>query len=463
MKTHLVKTTQHGKNMRNMAIEQKPLPAEKRILLEHEHVKNIHQIDVYASKNGYEALKKVFQGRMTPEQVIEEVKASGLRGRGGAGFPTGSKWSFVPKGKDKPHYLLCNADESEPGTFKDRVILEKLPHMMIEGMIIGSYAIGAARSYIYIRGEYTHAAMIIERAIEEAYQAGFLGKNILGSGFDHDMVVHRGAGAYICGEETGLISSLEGKKGYPKLKPPFPAVEGYLKCPTVVNNVETLAVVPWVIRNGGPAYAKMGTPKSTGTKMWSVSGDVKRPGVYEVECGLPMMTLINECCGGMRDGQTLKAVIPGGSSAPILTAEEASNCTLDYEAIAAKGSMLGSGGMIVLDDSRDLVLVLKNLAEFYHDESCGQCTPCREGTGWVEKILHSFSEREARKDDLELLDRVSQNMLGRTICVLADSIAMPVQSYLKKFPKDFEKYILRSKAAGPRPSPYANIGNFTHG
>lgn len=443
--------------MRAMAIEQKPIQAEKRILLEHEHVPNIKQIDVYASKGGYEALKKVFQGKMTPDQVIDEVKASGLRGRGGAGFPTGNKWSFVPKSKDKPHYLLSNADESEPGTFKDRVILEKIPHMMIEGMIIGSYAIGAARSYIYIRGEYTYGAVVLERAIEEAYQAGFLGKNILGSGFDHDMVVHRGAGAYICGEETGLISSLEGKKGWPKLKPPFPAVEGYLRCPTVVNNVETLAAVPWIIRNGGAAYTKFGTEKSRGTKMWSVSGDVERPGVYELELGAPFTALLNDCCGGMKNGRKLKAMIPGGSSAPIMTAEESMNCKLDYESIAAKGSMLGSGGMIILDETRDLVQVLKNLAEFYHDESCGQCTPCREGTGWVEKILHSFTEKDARKDDLELLKTVTNNMLGRTICVLADSIAMPVQSYIQKFPEEFESYIARSNATGPRASIYSHL------
>lgn len=439
----MIKHTQHYGNMRPLAIETKPHAAERRILLEHETVPNIHKIDGYASKGGYVALKKVLGNKMTPEQVIDEVKNSGLRGRGGAGFSTGLKWSFVPKSKDKPHYLLCNADESEPGTFKDRVILEKIPHMMIEGMIIGSYAIGAAKSYIYIRGEYMYAAEVINKAIQEAYQAGFLGKNILGSGFDHDMTVHRGAGAYICGEETGLISSLEGKKGWPKLKPPFPAVEGYLKCPTVVNNVETLAAVPWIINNGAAAYAKIGTPKSAGTKMWSVSGDVARPGVYEVEMGIPFKTFLNDICGGMRGGKKLKAMIPGGSSAPIMTAEEAMACTLDYESVASFGSMLGSGGMIVLDETRDLVQVLKNLAEFYHDESCGQCTPCREGTGWIEKILHSYTEGEAKRDDISLLNRVSSNMLGRTICVLADSIAMPVQSYLKKFPQDFERYLVK--------------------
>lgn len=451
----LVKKTIHGANMRVMSIDYSPAKGEKRLLLEHENVQGIEKIDVYSSKGGYEALKKVLGG-MKPEQVIEEVKASGLRGRGGAGFPTGMKWGFVPKDTSKPHYLLCNADESEPGTFKDRVILEKIPHMMIEGMIIGAFAIGAKRSYVYIRGEYTHAALVVEKAIQEAYHAGFLGKNILGSGFDHDMVVHRGAGAYICGEETGLISSLEGKKGQPKLKPPFPAVEGYLKCPTVVNNVETLAVVPWVIRNGGAAYAKMGTEKSKGTKLWSISGDVARPGVYEVECGATFRTLFEDCAGGMRGGKKLKAVIPGGSSAPILTAEEAFSMTLDYESIAAKGSMLGSGGMMILDETRDLVEVLKNLSEFYHDESCGQCTPCREGTGWIEKILHSFTERKARKEDFELLKTIAVNMQGRTICVLADSIAMPVESYIKKFPQEFQAYL--DKSAGAR-----HLGAVHHG
>lgn len=438
-----IKATAHSVNMKSMALEYPPLSVERRILLEHEQVPNIDRIDVYAGKGGYEALKKVLLNKIPREQVIQMVKDSGLRGRGGAGFSTGLKWSFVPK-DDKPHYLLCNADESEPGTFKDRVLLERLPHLMIEGMIIGSYAINAAKSYVYIRGEYTYPALVVERAIQEAYKAGFLGKNILGSGFSHDMYVHRGAGAYICGEETGLISSLEGKKGWPKLKPPFPAVEGYLKLPTVVNNVESLAAVPWIIKNGPEAYAKMGTEKSKGTKLWSVSGDVKRPGVYELECGAPFKKLLEDCCGGMKEGRRLKAVIPGGSSAPIMTAEEALSCTLDYESIASKGSMLGSGGMIILDETRDLVQVLKNLAEFYADESCGQCTPCREGTGWMSKILHSFTEDHARSEDLDLMKRLSSNMMGRTICVLADSIAMPVQSYMQKFPEEFQKYLTKS-------------------
>jgi len=437
----VIKHTQHYKNIRPMYVDLTPQPGEKRLLMEHVQVPNIHTLPVYESKGGYQALKKVLESKMDRETLIKEVQGSAVRGRGGAGFPTGNKWNFVPKNTDKPHYLLCNADESEPGTFKDRVILEHLPHMMIEGMIIGSYAIQAARSYVYIRGEYTYATEIVDRAIQEAYKAGYLGKNILGSGFDHEMVVHRGAGAYICGEETGLISSLEGKKGWPKLKPPFPAVEGYLRCPTVVNNVETLACVPWIINHGAEAYAKIGTPKSTGTKMWSVSGDVTRPGVYEVENGIPFKDFLEKVCGGMKGGRKLKALIPGGSSAPIMTAEEAMSCTLDYESIASKGSMLGSGGMVVLDDSRDLVQVLKNLAEFYREESCGQCTPCREGTGWLEKILHSFTERQARREDLQLLKTTSQNMIGRTICVLADSIAMPVLSYLEKFPGEFENYL----------------------
>jgi len=437
----VIKHTQHYKNIRPMQVDLTPQPGEKRILMEHVQVPGIHTLPVYESKGGYQALKKVVGSKMDRETLIKEVQGSAVRGRGGAGFPTGNKWNFVPKNTDKPHYLLCNADESEPGTFKDRVILEHLPHMMIEGMIIGAYAIQAARSYVYIRGEYMYAAEVVDRAIQEAYKAGYLGKNILGSGFSHDMVVHRGAGAYICGEETGLISSLEGKKGWPKLKPPFPAVEGYLRCPTVVNNVETLACVPWIINHGAEAYAKIGTPKSTGTKMWSVSGDVNRTGVFEVENGMPFKDFLEKVCGGMKGGRKLKALIPGGSSAPIMTAEEAMSCTLDYESIASKGSMLGSGGMIVLDDSRDLVQVLKNLSEFYREESCGQCTPCREGTGWLEKILHSFTERQARREDLQLLKTTSQNMMGRTICVLADSIAMPVLSYLEKFPGEFESYL----------------------
>ncbi|TVQ80880.1 MAG: NADH oxidoreductase (quinone) subunit F [Bradymonadales bacterium] len=427
-----------------MAVDLSPAPGEKRILLEHLGVQGIRRISVYESKGGYNALKKILEKKLSPDQVIEAVKGSGIRGRGGAGFPTGLKWNFVPKDQSKPHYLLCNADESEPGTFKDRVILEHLPHMMIEGMIIGAYAVQAKKSYVYIRGEYTYATKIVEEAIKEAYRAGYLGKNILGSGFDHDMFVHRGAGAYICGEETGLISSLEGKKGWPKLKPPFPAVEGYLKCPTVVNNVETLAAVPWIINNGDKAYSGIGTEKSTGTKLWSVSGDVVRQGVFEVECGASFQTLLEDCCRGMKDGRKLKAVIPGGSSAPILTAAEAMDMTLDYESIASKGSMLGSGGMIILDETRDLVQVLKNLSEFYHDESCGQCTPCREGTGWLMKILHSFTEKQARPIDLELLKTTSNNMIGRTICVLADSIAMPVLSYIEKFPEEFDRYLSES-------------------
>lgn len=438
-----VKKTAHRKNWGPMDVDLSPHPKETRLIMEHVQVPGIEKLPIYESKGGYQALKNVLQSKMDRDQLIKNVQGSVLRGRGGAGFPTGRKWEFVPKNTDKPHYLLCNADESEPGTFKDRVILEWLPHMMIEGMIIGSYAIQAAKSYVYIRGEYYYATEIVEKAIEEAYAKGYLGKNILGSGFDHDMYVHRGAGAYICGEETGLISSLEGKKGWPKLKPPFPAVEGYLGCPTVVNNVETLAAVPWIVNHGAEAYAKYGTEKSAGTKMWSVSGDVERPGVYEIECGRPFRDLL-EACGGMRGGKKLKAVIPGGSSAPIVSAKECETMTLDYESIAEKGSMLGSGGMIILNETRDLVQVLKNLSEFYHDESCGQCTPCREGTGWVKKILHSITDREAKSDDLKLLETTSHNMIGRTICVLADSIAMPALSYMEKFPEEFDQYLAKS-------------------
>lgn len=442
-----VQESSHRKNWGPMALDLTEQPGEKRVLMKDVNIPNIHTLEVYEQHEGYKALRKVLENKMDREKVIEEVTGSSVRGRGGAGFPTGRKWQFVPKDTSKPHYLLCNADESEPGTFKDRVILEHLPHMMIEGMIIGSYAIQAAKAYVYIRGEYTYAAMVVEKAIEEAYAKGYLGKNILGSGYDLDMYVHRGAGAYICGEETGLISSLEGLKGQPKLKPPFPAVEGYLGCPTVVNNVETLACVPWIMRNGAAEYAKFGTEKSTGTKMWSVSGDVERPGVYELECGAPFADIL-KAAGGMKNGRKLKGVIPGGSSAPIMTAEESMSATLDYESIAERGSMLGSGGMIILDDTRNVVEVLKNLAHFYHHESCGQCTPCREGTGWVKKILHTFTERQARKEDLDLLRSTSNNMMGRTICVLADSIAMPALSYMDKFPEDFEVYLNDSVGGG---------------
>jgi NADH-quinone oxidoreductase subunit F len=411
----------------------------EKILTKNFAVKNSHTLAVYESTGGYGSLKKLFA--MQPTQVVEEVKRSGLRGRGGAGFPTGMKWSFVPQDNPKPKYLCVNADESEPGTFKDRYIMELDPHLMLEGIVICCYAIRAHTAYIYIRGEFVFPLERLEVAVAEALAKGYLGKNILGSGFDLDVHIHRGAGAYICGEETALLESLEGKRGWPRLKPPFPAVVGLFGSPTVINNVETIATLPYILEHGAQAYRKFGTEKSPGTKMFSVSGHVQRPGNYEVPLGYPLKKLIFEDCGGMKDGRALKAVIPGGSSVPILTAAEAEAATLDYEDLAAKGSMLGSGGVIVMDETTCIVKALTNLAHFYSHESCGQCSPCREGTGWAHKILKRILAGEGARGDLDLLLKIADNMAGKTICVLADALAMPIQSYLKKFRKEFEAYI----------------------
>ena len=415
----------------------------EKILTKNWDLKDSHTLKVYRSTGGYERLKKLFQ--MKPEEVIEMVKASGLRGRGGAGFPTGMKWSFIPKDSSKPRYLCINADESEPGTFKDRYIMELDPHSLIEGSLICCYAIGAKTAYCYVRGEFSFPYRRTEEAIAEAYQAGFLGKNIQGSGYDLDIYMHKGAGAYICGEETALLESLEGKRGYPRIKPPFPAVVGLFGCPTVINNVETLASLPYILENGVEAYRRFGTEKSPGTKLFSVSGHVKKPGNYEVPLGYPLKKLIEEDCGGMRNGKALKAVIPGGSSVPILTAKEAQEATLDYEDLAAKGSMLGSGGVIVMDEGTCMVKSLANLAHFYAHESCGQCSPCREGTGWARKILDRLEEGIGTPRDLELLLEIADNMMGKTICVLSDALAMPIQSFLKRFRGEFEEHIKLGK------------------
>lgn len=394
-----------------------------------------------AMKNGaYASLSKLF--KMKPEEVIERVKASGLRGRGGAGFSAGMKWGFVPKDSKKPKYFILNFDESEPGTFKDRAIVENDPHMIIEGMIIASYAIGARTAYNYIRGEYFRQWEILEKALEEAYQRGFLGKNIQGSGFDLDIYQHRGAGAYICGEETALLSSLEGGRGYPRIKPPFPAIEGAWASPTIVNNVETTANLPFILNNGADAFKKFGTEKSTGTKLISASGHIEKPGVYEIEMGLPVKTFIEEHCGGVWKGRKLKGVVPGGSSFPVLTAEEAYACTLDFEGCAAAGTSLGSGGFYVMDETTCMVRMLAYTAKFYEHESCGQCTPCREGTGWVSQIMKRIEAGHGRERDIQLLEEVTKNMMnGRTICVFADALAMPVQSYITKFRGEFEEHI----------------------
>lgn len=414
-----------------------------KLLMEHYDKPEFKSLEGYLKLGGYEVLKKAL--KMEPAAIIAEVKASGLRGRGGAGFPTGTKWGFLPN-NNEPRYLLCNADEGEPGTFKDRVMMEKAPHQLIEGMIISAFAVKSRKSYIYVRGEYVDSIRILQKALEEAYKAGYLGKNILGSGFDHDMDVYSGAGAYICGEETGLISSLEGKKGQPKLKPPFPAIQGYLKKPTIVNNVETLAAVVPIIRDGAAAYRKFGTEKSPGTKLFSVSGDVVKPGTYEVPLAYPLMDLINNECGGLKPGRKLKAVIPGGSSAPVITADEAGRATMDYECLAQMGTMLGSGAVIIIDDSRCMVDMLDVIMHFYHHESCGQCTPCREGTGWLEKLTHKILTGKGTVNDIELLDRVAQNMKGRTICALAEAAALPAISFVQKFKEEFEYFVTNRKS-----------------
>ena len=396
------------------------------------------EIGAYIKAGGYRALKKAFA--MKPDDVTAEIKKSNLRGRGGAGFPTGLKWSFIPKANTKQRYLVCNADESEPGTFKDRELMITNPHLLIEGMIISSYAIGAKRCYIYIRGEFAKEAGIIETCVNEAAGKGFLGENILDSGFDLEIVVHRGAGAYICGEETALLESIEGKRGLPRLKPPFPAVVGLFGCPTVINNAETLASVPAIIENGGDWYSKLGAGKSAGTKLFSVSGPVKKPGVYEIELGMPFKKFLEEYAGGMLEGSKLKAVIPGGSSVPVLTSAEALKMNLDYESVQQAGSMLGSGGIIIIDDKACMVETLLVLARFYHHESCGQCTPCREGGGWIEKLLRKVEAGKGKESDITLIYSIAENMLSRTLCPLGDALAMPVMSFITKFRSEFEAH-----------------------
>lgn len=408
---------------------------ERLILTKHIDHPESSSLKHYKSVGGYTSLKKAFA--MEPDAIIAEVKESGLRGRGGAGFPTGMKWSFIPK-TDKPKYLICNGDEGEPGTFKDRKLLEKLPHMLIEGMIISAKAIDCHQGYIYIRGEFNKGIRIVSTAIDEAYEAGLLGKNILGSGFDFDIAVYAGAGAYICGEESALINSLEGRRGHPRLKPPFPAVSGLYNCPTVVNNVETLCNIPHIIEMGGFEYKKIGTEKSPGTRVFSVSGHVNRPGVYEVELGTPLLDLINIQCQGMKDGKKLKAVIPGGSSAPILNAEEVAKANMDFESIASLKSMLGSGAVIVLNEDTDLVETTYRLAVFYAHESCGQCTPCREGTHWVADLLDKIRKGEGSQKELDLILSLSRNMEGgTTICPLSDACVMAVRPTIQKFTSEF--------------------------
>jgi NADH-quinone oxidoreductase subunit F len=400
-------------------------------------------IDVFRGQGGY-ATATEWLGKKSPAECIDVVKASGLRGRGGAGFPAGLKWSFVPKDSPKLRYLVCNADESEPGTFKDRELMTKNPHLLVEGMILAAYAIGAKTGYIYLRGEFEYIRTILDRAIGEARQAGLIGRNIAGSGFDFELYTHLGAGAYICGEETALLSSLEGYRGQPRLKPPFPAVEGLYASPTIVNNVETLMNVPHIVRHGAEWYRQWGTEKSPGTKIFSVSGPVKRPGNYEVPLGTPLAKLIEEQCGGMRDGYRIKAVIPGGSSVPLLPVSML-DTALDFESMAAAGTLLGSGGVIVIDDRTCIVDALYNVTRFYEHESCGKCTPCREGTYWMTEVFERLENGKGRTTDIDLLADVSDNILGKSFCALGDAAAMPVLGAIKHFRDEFEYHVTHGR------------------
>jgi NADH-quinone oxidoreductase subunit F len=395
--------------------------------------------DSYVANGGYAAAGKALLS-MTPDQVVDEVMRSNLRGLGGAGFPTAKKWSFVPKANPKPRYLVVNADEGEPGTFKDRYILERDSHALLEGMIIAAYAIGSHKAYVYIRGEYFRPARRFARAVEEAYANGWLGKNIQGSGFDLDVVIHRGAGAYICGEETALLTSLEGGKGFPRLKPPFPAISGLFQCPTIVNNVETLACVPFILREGAEHFARLGTARQGGTRLFSVCGHVNRPGLYEAPVGVTLRELIETHAQGVRDGRKLKAVIPGGISAKVLTAQEI-DLQMDFDSLMAAGTMAGSGGVIVMDETTCMVEALQSAAKFFAHESCGQCSPCREGTGWIHRIMRRIAAGTGRLQDLDDLLAIAGDMEGKTICVFADAAAWPVQSYITKFRAEFEEHI----------------------
>jgi NADH-quinone oxidoreductase subunit F len=402
-------------------------------------LKDSHKIDVYLQNGGYQALDKALK-TMEPAAIIDEVKKSSLRGRGGAGFPTGMKWSFVPKDSPKPKYVLCNADESEPGTCKDRPLMEMDPHQLIEGMVIAGRAIGSQQGFIYIRGEYRYVLDIVDAAIAEAYQHGYLGKNILGTGFDFDLLIHTGAGAYECGEESALMESLEGKRGYPRIKPPFPAVVGLYGCPTIINNVETLSAVPAIILEGGEAYANRGTPKNGGTRMLCVAGHINKPGIYEIPLGMNMKKFIYEVAGGIPGNKKIKAVIPGGSSCPLLTADEI-DVPMDYDSVAKIGSMMGSGGMVVMDEDTCMVDMARRIMHFYAHESCGWCIPCREGTTWLRKTLERFHAGYGRFEDIDNIAQLASNMLGRTFCPLGDAAAMPTISIMQKWRKEFEDHL----------------------
>jgi NADH-quinone oxidoreductase subunit F len=421
-------------------------PREARVISQHFGDPEARTLEGARKRGRYEALRKALE--MSPEQVTDVVKASGLRGRGGAGFPTGLKWSFMPKEKKKPHYLCCNADESEPGTFKDRELIRWDPHQLIEGCMIAAHAIRAEHAYIYCRGEFFEANQVLGKAVEDAYAAGICGGNVLGSGKQIDVTVHVGAGAYICGEETGLMNSLEGRRGLPRVKPPFPAAAGVFGMPTTINNVETLSAVPHIVTHGAQWYRQWGTEKSPGTKLFCVSGHVEKPGNYELPLGFPMMALIEDVCGGIAGGRKLKAVIPGGSSVPLLSAEECERCSLDYEGVAQCGSMLGCASVIVMDETADIVKQVRRMAQFYAHESCGQCTPCREGSSWVTKILRRIEDGRGTEEDLDTLMEVTSQMVGTTICVLSDSVAAPVQSSITKFRGEYLALIRRGERVG---------------
>ncbi len=399
----------------------------------------------YRERGGYRGLACALE--IGPAAVVDEVKASGLRGRGGAGFLTGLKWSFMPKPGTKPHYLLCNADESEPGTFKDRELIRWDPHQLIEGCLIAAYAMGARHAYVYLRGEFFETSQILARAVEQAYEGGYAGADVLGSGIRIDVTVHVGAGAYICGEETGLMNSLEGRRGEPRVKPPFPAAQGVYSMPTTINNVETLAAVPHIVAEGGEWYRQWGTEKSPGTKLFCVSGHVERPGNYELPLGFPMMELIEDVCGGVAGGRALKSVIPGGSSVPLLSAEDCRGCTLCYEGVAEAGSMLGCASVIVMDENTDIVREVRRMVQFYAHESCGQCTPCREGTAWMTRVLRRIEAGRGTEADLDTLLDMSDQMTGTTICVLSDSAAAPVVSSIEKFRDEYLALIRRDERA----------------
>ena len=416
---------------------------EKYILPE---IRDLHRIDVYEAHGGYKAFRKALQ--MKPEDVTEEVKKSGLKGRGGACFPTGLKWTFMPKQSARPKYLCVNGDEAEPGTFKDRQIFEFNPHLMIEGTLIAAYAMGVSISYVYVRGEYGKWIKMIEKALRDAYGKGYIGQNILGSGFSTEVIVHKGAGAYICGEESALMNSIEGGRGYPRVKPPFPAQNGLWTYPTTINNVETISNVPVIINNGWEWYSKIGAPKHPGPILVGVSGHVNRPGVYEMPTGVPLLEIIYKHAGGVPGNKGIKAVIPGGSSTMILRGDQLEGVCMDAESLKAAGSSVGTAGMIVMDEDTDLIRVITRIAKFYYHESCGQCTPCREGTGWLWKVLKRFERGEGRREDIDLLMDVANNIEGNTICALGEAAAWPVQSMIRRFRDEFEK---RVKASETKP------------